>query len=78
MSRAIRNVMPDGYYSNKSKRENDKYDGLFSKKQMADLESETELKRTPINKTVLQKKLKDQKIEGCGHTMHTPFDLSDY
>ena len=62
--------MPDGYYCNKLKKEKDPYDGMFSKKQLADLEGETELKRTNISKKELTKKVREQK--GAGLTFVDP------
>lgn len=64
------NRMPDGYYCKQIKKQNDPYDGLFNKKQLADLESETELKRTGITKKALTEKVRKQK--GAGLTFTDP------
>lgn len=64
------NRMPDGYYMRKQKQEQDPYHGMYTKKQLADLEGETELKRTSINKKVLTEKVRKQK--GAGLTFVDP------
>lgn len=74
----IENRMYDGYYMNKSKRENDKYDGLFSKKQLADLDGETELVKTNVSKNYTKGKVREQRLAGYGQTMQNPIDFSDY
>lgn len=72
----MQNYMPKGYYMNKKKKEEDKYVGLFSGKQLADLEGETELVVSKVSKKEVEKKIKDQK--GHGLTYTSPFSFSDY
>lgn len=72
------NSMPDGYYMNKKRKEEDKYDGLFSKKQLRDLEGETELKKETISVKKKNEKIREQRIQGFGETMQNPFSFSDY
>lgn len=66
------NYMPTGYYMNKQKKENDKYDGLLTAKQRRDLEGETELKTSKITAKAKKEKIRDQRIQGFGNTMQEP------
>lgn len=74
----INNKMYDGYYMNKAKKENDKYDGLFSKRQLADLEGETELKKTEVSSNYTKSRIREQRLAGFGQTMQKPIDFSDF
>lgn len=55
-----------GYYINQAKKKEDKYLGLFSKKQLEDLEYGSSLPVEKINSKELKRKLKEQK--GVGDT----------
>lgn len=70
--------MPKGFYMGRMEKKEDKFEGLFNRKQLADLEGETELKVTKISKKEKERLIKEQRRAGCGSTFHTPFDFSDY
>ena len=77
MSRYYQETLPTGYYTRKNK--NDKYEGLFSKKQLADLEGETELpRREKVAKGEIARRVREQKKNAVGATFADKFDFSDY
>lgn len=67
-------VRPHGYYSRQLSKDNDKYDGMLSKKQLADLEGATSLKVTKISKSEVTAMIDSQKQ--CGVNMHSPNDFN--
>lgn len=62
--------MYKGYYMNKMRKEQDKYEGLFSKKQRSDLGNATEVQLHKVSTKQLNKQLRQQK--GAGLTFMDP------
>ena len=58
----------------------DKYAGLLSKRQLADLEGETEIDKTMFERDTREQRearINAQRTEGIGSTMHDPYNPVD-
>lgn len=62
--------MYKGYYMDKQRREQDKYDGLLTKQQESDLDNATDVPIKKVNKTYIDKKLKQQ--QGASNALSDP------
>jgi len=61
-------------YNHKQTKKEDKYEGLFSKKQLADLDGGIDdLVVTVVSKKEIQDMIKEQRTRGVGNTMWNPF-----